>query len=171
MKINQQGGKEHIVWYSFHLKGKQSFIVKPCRIRLLGGIKRLTHAISARPAGPTLRAVFSTNEEVIPGAPCPVVTAPTVLKYTATWMTKSRNKITLVRSLKGAFIVERNWEPKHVELCHPTSPCYISFISTLLNSSSSSYTTTEYKKHIAASWNRKCRGKRWNGFLGGWSFT
>lgn len=66
------------------LKRKTIIYSKAMQDPPTGGIKRLTHAISARPAGPTLSAVFSTNEEVIPGAPCPVVTAPTVLKYTAT---------------------------------------------------------------------------------------
>lgn len=46
--------------------------------------KRLTHAISARPSGPTLGAVAATYEEVIPGAPCSIVTALTILKHTAT---------------------------------------------------------------------------------------
>lgn len=55
---------------------------------LLVGKKRrllLTHAVSTRPARPTLSTVSATNEEVVPGAPCAIVTALTVLKYTATW--------------------------------------------------------------------------------------
>lgn len=44
------------------------------------------HAITPGPTGPTLGAVFASNEEVVPGAPRPVVTALTVLKYAASWM-------------------------------------------------------------------------------------
>lgn len=47
-------------------------------------VKRLTHAVSARPSGPTLGAVAASDEEVIPGAPCSIVTALTILKHTAT---------------------------------------------------------------------------------------
>lgn len=47
-------------------------------------MKRLTHAISARPSGPTLGAVAATYKEVIPGAPCSIVAALTILKHTAT---------------------------------------------------------------------------------------
>lgn len=46
-------------------------------------MRLLTHAVSTRPAGPTLSAIFAIDEEVIPGAPCPVVAALTVFKYTA----------------------------------------------------------------------------------------
>jgi len=51
---------------------------------LTGMMKRLTHAISSRPTGTTLSTVFAFNEKVILWAPCPIVTAPTVLKNTAT---------------------------------------------------------------------------------------
>lgn len=47
-------------------------------------MKRLTHAISARPSRPTLGAVAASYKEVVPGAPRPIVTAPTILKHTAT---------------------------------------------------------------------------------------
>lgn len=47
-------------------------------------VKRLTHAISARPSGPTLGTVAATYKEVIPGAPCSIVTALAILKHTAT---------------------------------------------------------------------------------------
>lgn len=45
---------------------------------------KLTHAISARPSGPTLGAVAATYKEVIPGAPCSIVAALAILKHTAT---------------------------------------------------------------------------------------
>lgn len=64
---------------------------------LSGRMKRLTHAISTRPARSTLSAVSATNKEVVPGAPCPVVTALTVLKHTATWKKESRNKTTVMQ--------------------------------------------------------------------------
>lgn len=50
----------------------------------MGRIKKLTHAVSTRPARSTFCAVFAINEEIIPGAPCPIVAAFTVLKYAAT---------------------------------------------------------------------------------------
>lgn len=59
--------------------------------------KTLTHAISTRPARPTLGAVPATNKEVIPGAPCPIVTALTVLKHTAAWKKESGNKLTVMQ--------------------------------------------------------------------------
>lgn len=58
------------------------------------------HAISTGPARPTLGAVFASNEEVIPWAPCPIVTALTVLKYTATWMDNAG--VTLVDGIAAA---------------------------------------------------------------------
>lgn len=47
-------------------------------------MKRLTHAISARPSGPTLGAVAATYKEVVPRAPCSIVAALAILKHTAT---------------------------------------------------------------------------------------
>lgn len=54
-----------------------------CRTCSASGNK-LTHAVSTGPARPTLRAVFAADEEVVPGLPRAVVTAPAVLKYAAT---------------------------------------------------------------------------------------
>lgn len=45
--------------------------------------KKLTHAVSPGPTRPTLRAVFTTDEEVVPGPPRAVVAALAVLKYAA----------------------------------------------------------------------------------------
>lgn len=80
-------GKErtYSTWYSFHFpKREKSFYCKAMQDLQIGRMTRLTQAISTRPTRPTLSAVFATNEEVIPGAPCSIVTALTVLKYTAT---------------------------------------------------------------------------------------
>lgn len=60
-------------------------------------VKRLTHAISARPSRPTLGAVAASHKEVVPGAPRPIVTALTILKHTATWKKVSRNRTTAVQ--------------------------------------------------------------------------
>lgn len=49
-----------------------------------GKMKKLTHAVSTRPAGTTLSTVFSINKEIILGSPCPIITALTVLENTAT---------------------------------------------------------------------------------------
>lgn len=45
---------------------------------------KLTHTVSTGPARSTLGAVFTTDEEVIPGSPRAVVAALAVLKYAAT---------------------------------------------------------------------------------------
>lgn len=49
-----------------------------------GGLKRLTHAVSTRPAGATLSTVLAIDEEVVTGTPRSVVTPPAVLKDAAT---------------------------------------------------------------------------------------
>lgn len=87
--------KWKILW---HCRFKKKKIIYSIAMQdLLSGRMRLTHAISTRPARSTLSAVSATNKEVVPGAPCPVVTALTVLKYTATWKKESRNKTTVMQ--------------------------------------------------------------------------
>lgn len=67
------------------------------------------HAVSTRPARPALGAVFASNEEVVLGAPCPIVTALTVLEYTATWMDDAG--ITLIDGVAAAGHCVANWSP------------------------------------------------------------
>lgn len=128
--------------------------------RLIGRLKRLTHAISTRPARPTLSTVLATNEEIVPGAPCSIVTALTVLKYAATWTKEiekqNYSKAGVMPEYKGykqftwslskelLFVRTGSTFPK--QPCNPPSadPCHLSFKSTLLNSLSSSFTATEY---------------------------
>lgn len=128
---------------------------------LSGWIKRLTHAISARPARPTLRTVSATNKEVIPRAPCPIVTTFAVLKDTATWKEESRNKTTVMQKSDWKTTTQRIQTAEYVVCGEPNTvwvkknnfarlvPCFI-----CINSAKLFFNCNRTYTCAAASWHK-----------------